>query len=111
MEITYNRTDKMRTDITFMYDKKEKDYVVRGYPELKGRHGADVGDGMAIFFGEGWKNYEFYIANTLTGQIRKLATKNGDVLVGDDEIDFESIKKSARMVSAMPNTRTCVMPA
>lgn len=83
----------MRTDITFMYDKKEKDYVVRGYPELKGRHGADVGDGMALFFGEGWKNYEFYIANTLTGQIRKLATKNGDVLVGDDEIDFESIKK------------------
>lgn len=38
----------MRTDITFMYDKKEKDYVVRGYPELKGRHGADVGDGMAL---------------------------------------------------------------
>lgn len=83
----------MRTDITFMYDENGKDYVVHGYPELEDRHGVGVGDGMVIFFGSGWRNYEFYIANTLTGQIRKLATEDGDVLVNDDEIDIESIKK------------------
>lgn len=39
----------MRTDIEFMYDENRKDYVVHGYPELEGRHGTGIGDGMVIF--------------------------------------------------------------
>ena len=30
---------------------------VSGYPELENRKGVIAGDGMAFFFGEGWRNY------------------------------------------------------
>ena len=48
---------------------------------------------MAIFFGKGWRNYELYIANTLTGKIRKLSTIDGELLVDDDDIDYDAIVK------------------
>lgn len=48
----------MRTNITFMYDENKKGYVVHGYPELEGRRGVGVGDGMVIFFSSEWRNYE-----------------------------------------------------
>ena len=52
---------------------------VSGYPELENRKGTIVGDGIAFFFGEGWRNYELYVANTLTGKIRKLSTADGEM--------------------------------
>lgn len=99
----------MKTEVTFVYDEKEKDYVVHGYPELEGRHGIEVGDGMLFFFGSGWRNYEFYIANMLTCKIRKLATEGGDVLVDDSEIDIEAVKRECENGIRMPNSKTCAM--
>lgn len=66
---------------------------VSGYPELENRKGVIAGDGMAFFFGEGWRNYELYVANTLTGKIRKLSTVNGELLVDDSDIDYDAIAK------------------
>ena len=66
---------------------------VSGYPELENRKGVFAGDGMAFFFGEGWRNYELYVANTLTGKIRKLSTVNGELLVDDSDIDYDAIAK------------------
>ena len=50
------------------FEQKDSDIFVYGYPELKDRKGVIVGDGIAFFFGEGWRNYELYIANTITGK-------------------------------------------
>ena len=66
---------------------------VSGYPELENRKGTIVGDGIAFFFGEGWRNYELYVANTLTGKIRKLSTADGEMLVDDNDIDYDAIAK------------------
>ena len=66
---------------------------VSGYPELENRKGVIAGDGMAFFFGEGWRNYELYVANTLTGKIRKLSTVDGELLVGDSDVDQDAIAK------------------
>lgn len=78
---------------TIQFEVKGNDVFVHGYPELENRKGLLVGDGMAFFFGSGWRNYELYIANTLTGQIRQLSTEGGSVLIIDDEIDLETIKR------------------
>lgn len=67
------------------------DVKVSGYPELENRKGTIVGDGIAFFFGEGWRNYELYVANTLTGKIRKLSTTDGELLVDDNDIDYDAI--------------------
>ena len=69
------------------------DVKVSGYPELENRKGVIAGDGMAFFFGEGWRNYELYVANTITGKIRKLSTVNGELLVDDSDIDYDAIAK------------------
>ena len=69
------------------------DVSVRGFLELENRVGRFVGDGIAFFFGEGWRNYELYVANTLTGKIRKLSTTDGELLVDDDDIDYDLIAK------------------
>lgn len=83
----------MKTGITFKYIESEKKCIVHGYPELEGRLSIDVGEGMVTFFGNGWRSYDFYIANTITDKIRHLATVNGHVLVSDEEIDYEAISK------------------
>ena len=75
------------------FEQKDNEVFVYGYPNLKDRKGVIVGDGIAIFFGEGWRNYELYIANTLTGKIRKLSTTNGELLVDDNDIDYDAIAK------------------
>ena len=69
------------------------DVKVSGYPGLENRKGTIVGDGIAFFFGEGWRNYELYVANTLTGKIRKLSTADGEMLVDDNDIDYDAIAK------------------
>ena len=75
------------------FEQKGHEVFVYGYPELKNRKGMIVGDGIAFFFGEGWRNYELYIANTVTGKIRKLSTTNGNLLVDDNDIDYDMIAK------------------
>ena len=59
---------------TIRFEQKDNDIFVYGCPELNDCKGVVVGDGIAFFFGEGWRNYELYIANTITGKIRKLST-------------------------------------
>lgn len=76
---------------TIRFEQKDDGLFVYGYPELKDCKGVLVGDGMAFFFGEGWGNYELHIANTLTGKIRKLSTTDGELLVDDDDIDYDAI--------------------
>ena len=78
---------------TIRFEQQDNSVFVYGYPELKDRKGILAGDGMAFFFGEGWRNYELYVANTLTGKIRKLSTTDGELLVDDDDIDYDLIAK------------------
>ena len=54
-----------------------------------------VGDGIAFLFGKGWRNYELYIANIVTGKIRKLLTANGNLLVDDSDIDYDAIAQES----------------
>ena len=75
------------------FEQKDNDIFVYGCPELKDRKGVVAGDGIAFFFGEGWRNYELYIANTITGKIRKLSTISGELLVDDNDIDYDAIAK------------------
>ena len=77
------------------FEQKGHEVFVYGYPELKNRKGMIVGDGIAFFFGEGWRNYELYIANTVTGKIRKLSTTNGNLLVDDSDIYYDAIAQES----------------
>lgn len=70
------------------FKQKNNEVFVYGYPELENRKGVIVGDGIAFFFGE-----ELYVANTLTGKIRKLSTTDGNLLVDDNDIDYDVIAK------------------
>ena len=79
----------MNTD-SIKFGVKGKDVTVSGYPELEGCEGTLEGDGMAFFFGD---NRELYIANTQTGKIHKLSTIDGELLVDDDDINFDAIVK------------------
>ncbi len=79
----------MNTD-SIKFRIKGKDVTVSGYPELDGCEGTLEGDGMSFFFGD---NRELYIANTQTGKIRKLSTTDGELLVNDDDIDYDAIVK------------------
>ena len=81
---------------TIRFEQRDNDVFVYGYPELKDRKGILAGDKMALFFGEGWRNYELYIANTITGKIRKLSTTRGELLVDDNDIDYEAIVKECK---------------
>ena len=74
---------------------RDGEVVIHGYPELENRKGVIVGDGIAFFFGEGWRNYELYIANIVTGKIRKLSTANGNLLVDDSDIDYDAIAQES----------------
>lgn len=72
-------------------DESIHEVSVEGVPELENLRGVDGGEGMAFFFGNGLKNYEFVIANTTTCQWRKMASQDGALLVGNEEIDFDAI--------------------
>lgn len=58
-----------------------------GCEELKECTGILKGDGIAFFYCE---NKEFYIANTITGKVRKFSS-GGNLLVDDIDIDFKAI--------------------
>ena len=89
---------------TIRFEQRDNDVFVYGYPELKDRKGILAGDRMAFFFGEGWRNYELHVANTLTGKIRKLSTTDGELLVNDDDIDYDAIVKLCE--NGIGNART-----
>lgn len=76
---------------TFEIEISDDRAVVYGHPELEGRNGCLVGDGMAFFWGREWCDYELFVANTVAGKIRKLATSGGRLLVDDSEIDYDGI--------------------
>ena len=82
-----------QNEIKFIVDYEAEEVKVSGFSELEGRGGLYVGDDMAMFWGEGWRNHELFIANTQTGKIRKLSTEGGTMLVDDSEIDFKSIRE------------------
>lgn len=73
--------------ITFKIDGKT--VTVEGYQELEGCEGVMKGDGMAVFYCNG----EMFIANTLTGKVRKISSDYGKLLVEDKEIDYEAINR------------------
>ncbi|MBQ4063526.1 MAG: hypothetical protein IJC92_04530 [Bacteroidaceae bacterium] len=78
---------------TIKFEFVENRVFVYGYPELEGRRGVTGEEGMAFFFGKESGDYDFYVANTTTGKIRKLSTKQGTLLVDDSEIDYDAIAK------------------
>lgn len=89
---------------TIRFEQRDNDVFVYGYPELKDRKGILAGDGMVFFYGEGWRNYELHVANTLTSKIRKLSTADGELLVNDDDIDYDAIVKLCE--NGIGNART-----
>lgn len=50
----------------------------------------DIGENMGVLCGEG-KSYT--LVNKVTGKIRQFVSKDGILLVSDNEIDFEAINK------------------
>lgn len=76
------------------FKMKDGDIFSTGCPELEGRVGFPVGEGMAFFYSEGVRDYELHIANTSTGKIRRLATAEGRLLVEDREIDIGAIARA-----------------
>ena len=82
---------------TIRFEQRDNDVFVYGYPELKDRKGILAGDKMALFFGEGWRNYELYIANTITGKIRKLSTTRGELLVDDNDMPMDARAFAAKL--------------
>lgn len=78
---------------SFKIDEKKNEVTTSGLPALVGRTGWYEGDDMAMFFGEGFRNYELYVANTKTGKVRKFADRGGNVLVGMEDIDMNTIKE------------------
>ena len=86
----------MATEHKFIINEITKDVTAEGVPELDGLTGFLAGDGMAFFIGEGYGNYEFFIANTATGKVRKLVTSTGEVLIGDSEIDMDAVESKCK---------------
>lgn len=106
-QISYHKTSKVKNMMeqeTIRFEQRDNDVFVYGYPELKDRKGILAGDGMVFFYGEGWRNYELHVANTLTGKIRKLSTADGELLVNDDDIDYDAIVKLCE--NGIGNART-----
>lgn len=93
MNESFRRTEYVSENIMCTENVKfkitGKDVTVSDYPELEGRKGIMDKEGMALFFG---KNQEMYVANTLSGKIRKLSSA-GHLLVDDGDIDMEAIAK------------------
>ena len=83
----------METD-NIIFEVNGAEVSVHGHSELEGRKGTLVGDQIAFFPGEGWHNYELYVANISTGKIRKLATTYGELLVDDNDIDYAAIENN-----------------
>jgi len=75
---------------SFHIDKETNYVTAQGIPELEGRVGISLGEGMAFFW---CKGYELIIANTNTGKMRKMSTESGSLLVENKDIDYEAINK------------------
>lgn len=84
--------------------------VLHGHPELEGREGILIGDGIALFSGRRSNNYELYLVNTQTGKIRQLSTSDGELLVEDCDIDYTAIEReNVNTASTMQRTNSYVM--
>lgn len=81
----------MKNKIVFRV--KGQDVFVSGYPELNGKTGRLLDKDIALFRGNGWRSYELFFANIVTGKIRQMSDDDGNVLVNDSEIDYELIDK------------------
>lgn len=79
-----------------LFDVKGNEVFLRGYPELDGKKGTAVGDGMVFFFSQEWGNQELYIANTESGKIRRMSTPDGRLLVEEKDIDLAGIEKECK---------------
>lgn len=77
---------------SFKINEKGK-VTTSGLPELVGRSGIDLGEGMAMFFGGEYCSGGVYVANTKTGKIRKFSDKIGNVLIDKCDVDMETIKR------------------
>lgn len=73
----------------FIINKTKKSVVVVGVPLLEGRKGYYVGEGMALFSGEG---KEQIVVNTKNGRIRTLVDVSGNLQVEDKDIDYEAVR-------------------
>ena len=73
---------------TIRFEQKDSKVFVYGCPQLEGHKGILSEDGMAFFFGD----KAVYIANTITGKIRKFSA-NGVLLVNDSDIDYDAIER------------------
>lgn len=58
----------------------------------------DIGENMAVFSGEG---RSYTIINKETGKTRQLVSESGSLLVADNEIDFNAIKKDVLISMAV----------
>ena len=58
----------------------------------------DIGENMAVLSGEG---RSYTIINKETGKTRQLVSESGSLLVADNEIDFNAIKKDVLISMAV----------
>lgn len=93
----------------FKLEFRDNLVILRDHPELDGREGILIGNGMALFYGKGRKNYELYIVNILTGQKRQLSTSSGDLLVEDRDIDYATIERTCAHGICNAKTNSYVM--
>lgn len=78
----------------FSFSEDGKSVSVTGIPELeKFGNGEDCGEGIVCFRGRNRNDSTYILVNINTGKMRKLCASNGDVLVGNSEMDYEAIDK------------------
>ena len=62
----------------------------------------DIGENMAVLSGEG---RSYTIINKETGKTRQLVSESGSLLVADNEIDFNAIKKGCHDFNGRKSVR------
>lgn len=68
-----------------------KDVIACGIPALDGdNHGRDLGNDIAAFWGKG---KTFILVNMRTGKLREFVNADGQLLVEDKDIDYDSIHR------------------
>ena len=68
-----------------------KDVIACGIPALDGdNHGRDLGNDIAAFWGKG---KTVILVNMRTGKLREFVNADGQLLVEDNDIDYDSIHR------------------
>lgn len=68
--------------------------------------GRNCGEGVFSFYGKG-DDKTWFLVNTLTGRIRKIRDADGRPILGDADIDTDSIRKGLQHTACIDTLDTC----